>query len=230
MDKNIIHVYEKEFEDHFSVIISLSYKCNQSCVYCDWHRDEEFREYEYYIKLMETIINSVKKKVVFYIHGGEPTIIPDLYKMVKYLSLKYNTSFNIQTNTSKSLSWFNQFKDLSNNVIFTCSYQHHQNKTSFDLYLEKVEWLYHNDLLHAVDFILEPMDEIGVIENIKKINNSCLSSKTLYTYVDMIVNDKYDDVLDIIDNSGKDLKVVCVEYKDGTIKQYYNTLDIKMMR
>ena len=231
LDKNIIHIYNDRSKDIFDVIISLTYKCNYSCNYCGWHQDGDIPNYTEIIMMLETIILSTSNRNInFLLHGGEPTIIPDLYDSIEYIIKKYdNVTFNIQTNTSKSLNWFKKFKDMSNNVTFTCSYQHHQNK-SFDEYFNKIIWLNDNGLLHAVDFILEPMNELEIIDIIKYINKLSISDKVVYTYVDMVYNDKYDSILDIIDNKNKDTESIYVKYKNGEIRHYYNTLDLKMLK
>jgi len=231
LDKNIIHVYSDRPKNIFNVIVSLSYKCNFSCDYCDWHKNVSYPSYNEMLSLFENIILSVNNKdIIFFIDGGESTIIPNFYDIIKYLTITYNNvSFNIQTNTSKPLDWFKKFKDMSNNVTFTCSYQHHQNK-SFEEYRDKVIWLNDNGLLHAVDFILEPMNELEIIDIIKYINKLSISDKVVYTYVDMVYNDKYDSILDIIDNKNKDTESIYVKYKNGEIRHYYNTLDLKMLK
>jgi sulfatase maturation enzyme AslB (radical SAM superfamily) len=229
LDKNIIHVYSDRPKDTFDVIISFSYKCNRSCVYCTWHQDDDIPTYSEMVDLLENIIKSVDhKKINFLIHGGEPTIIPDLPSVVMYIVGKYDhVSFNIQSNMSNDIEWFMKFVGMESNIRFTCSYQHHQNN-DFSDYLRKVEWINENGLLHAIDFILEPMNELEIIDIIRNIAKLPLSNKVVYTYVDMIHNDKYNIISDIIDNNKKDTECVYVRYKNGDIKYYYNTLDLKM--
>ena len=228
MDRNIIGIINDLPEDVFMVTLSLSLRCDQDCGYCMFRdNSKEFKTYEHYVSIIEKILSSLPdKKVDFYFHGGEPTILPRFYEIIKHFSEKYDNSFfSIQTNTNKSLDWFKQFEGLSN-VSFICSYQHHQKikrGIEFDVILEKFLWLYDNNLLNSIDFMLEHKNEDDILENLTILKNTRLSEIVVLMPVAGIENPNYVDVCNdskmmcIVTTKGFLINTCFVVYKNGDI-------------
>lgn len=204
--------------DTLDVVIRLSNRCNFSCNYCPYYDNtERFYDIDHMKGLFEGILNETSdRKVMFYLHGGEPTIVPHLQQILSDILSQYSDrdiTFEIQTNTSQHIKWFEKLKHLKNNIKFICSYQHHQNK-SFEKWLAKVKFLHNTGLLHQIDFMLEEDDVDTIKSHLRTIkSDKALSNVTTLHYINYEVNDEYSDVIDMFKRD--DLNMYKVKYRDG---------------
>lgn len=99
----------------YHVTFRLNDKCNLSCEYCRWYDGEN---YDKPIETINAIFNFFEKMkykaVLFYFHGGEASIHPQVIETLEYLRLKeketgIRTIIEFQTNMSYSL---NKFKKI----------------------------------------------------------------------------------------------------------------------
>ena len=218
--KNVIEFQDTQASSNtLDVVMRLSNRCNFSCNYCPYYNNtEKFHSVDHMKKLFASILDETPDRdVMFYLHGGEPTIVPNLQQILHDIIARYaerNITFEIQTNTSQHIKWFEKLKPLKNKIKFVCSYQHHQNK-SFDKWFAKVEFLHSVGLLHQIDFMLERDDTNTIKTHLRTIkSNKNLSEITTLHYIDYEVNDDYSDVIDMFKRD--DLNTYRVKYRDGS--------------
>jgi sulfatase maturation enzyme AslB (radical SAM superfamily) len=193
-------------EGCIDVTISFSDKCNYECSYCsEYNNSVKFNSFEYMEKLLHSVCEDlIDKKVTFYIFGGEPTIIPRFDKLIKGALKKYkNIEFEIQTNTSRKITFFEKFKDLGGRVKFNCSLQYHQTK-NIDDYFNVVEFLNDNDLIHQVDLMLERENSDKIIRAYHTLVDMGLASILKLNFVDFKYNPRYSELFDQPPNNNKE--------------------------
>jgi len=219
--------------NNISLTFRFSDRCNYKCEYCTYHDNTEpFETLEYYINYVNKVLNLLdfKDRIDIYIHGGEPTIIPDfdiiIKEMVKHKNVK---DIIIQTNLSQPISYFEKFINIDDIVTFSCSYQHHMNlnKNFESEYFNKVLFLIKHKLFYIINLSLEG-NYVDDIQNIIKFIDSheVIRGKIIYNYIDIYENlsEEYIGVKNIIDNSYFDDKEYAVEvfFGDNTSTKYKN--------
>lgn len=187
MKKNVISVsglptnefdirdFKNEKEPVMEVTLRLSNNCNFQCEYCSYY-DNSHKPNS--IEFMKEIINQIIKtymnytKIVYYFHGGEPTIYPHFIKLVEYIdhihkSLNFSYKIEVQTNSTKIKDNF--FKSLiGKNIYFVCSYQQHQN--NIKTFKTFINYCIEYDMISGVDLILEEFETTDYIEIINLYN------------------------------------------------------------
>jgi organic radical activating enzyme len=220
--------------DTLDITIRLSDRCNFTCNYCSYYDNtEKFFSKQHMIRLFESILDEVPDRdIMFYLHGGEPTIVPKLQDILVHVLTKYNKqkiSFEIQTNTSQHIKWFKKLIPYNECIKFVCSYQHHQNK-SFQTWLDKVLFLEDNNMLHCIDFMLEHEHEDEVIDCLQSIldSHSNIIKYISLHYINYTINDKYTG---ISTHFNKPTDIYKITYNNGKVdlveknKIHSNNLD-----
>jgi len=215
-----------------AVTLRFSDRCNYKCSYCTYHDNSlPFESLDYYFNYVDQVFNNLKHKdeIHVYIHGGEPTIIPNFKKIIQHiLSYKNVENIIIQTNTSQPLSYFKDFVELNSKVDFSCSYQHHMN-SDFEIYYQKVKYLRDNNLLYVINLSLEDNNIPEICEIIKRINVE-FNEHVLYNYIKFKNNvyEQYKSVWYILEEVHITDKEYAVEvfFDNASSKRYldYNTL------
>lgn len=220
-------------ENSIRVILRFSDRCNYNCDYC-YHRDntDDFMNLDYYLDYVDRLFNelSSKDKVHVYVHGGEPTIIPNFKTIIKKILTYENVGeIMIQSNMSQPIEYFSDFVGFNGKVKFGCSYQHHMNrKKDFSVFVDKVKFLFDNDLFTNINCSLENMNIPEVVEKIKQFDDmEWIKGRIIFCYIQCSDDDikSYSEVHEIIDNSYFDEKdgwAVKVTFKDGSIETFMN--------
>ncbi|MCB4791213.1 MAG: radical SAM protein [Elusimicrobia bacterium] len=149
----------------------ISFKCNYKCSYCEViKRDIEFKSKSIDISRWEEAWEKIFEKywgshVRF--SGGEPTIYPNFWGLVKTL-LKYN-SVDITTNLSFDMKEFLDKIPPNNGVSISSSF--HPEFDDMKKYLDKVKFLHHNGFPSTICYVGYP-NHLGKISEYKKMVES----------------------------------------------------------
>lgn len=110
----------------------LGYACNQKCLCCPCEKNQKLNSIKDLQELKEEVENMVEKGITdVTISGGEPTIYPNFFEIIKYI-IEKNINIHILSNGEKfaEYDFANKFVDIAkgNNVTVT---------TTFHSYLAK---------------------------------------------------------------------------------------------
>ena len=147
----------------------MSPKCNYKCVYCSVRLFEHVRENIADNKSIDEIADSWKKIYDKYgasrirLTGGEPSIYPNFFEIVKELS-KYH---RLQLGTNLSFD-VNKFCDFSNSEMIRVDASLHSEYVDLEDFIKKIEVLKKNKYKVSVSYVAYP-DFIKNIANVKKI-------------------------------------------------------------
>ncbi len=147
----------------------MSSKCNYKCVYCSVSLFNNVRENIVDNKSIDEIVDSWKNIYDKYgpsrirLTGGEPSIYPDFFEMVKELS-KYH---RLQLGTNLSFD-VNKFCDFSNPEKVRVDASFHCEYVELEAFVKKIEILKKNKYKVSVSYVAYP-DFIKNINNVKKI-------------------------------------------------------------
>lgn len=145
-----------------SALIKITYSCNNNCLFCYEYKNEKFLSLKDFILLLDELNMKGISNIIF--SGGEPTLHPELNKMVDLL-IKKSFSFEIVTNGRLlSDSKFGYLLDKSRKIHITIL------STDKDV---------HNFLANSGDSYSELMKSLETIpDKDKVIINFILTSKT----------------------------------------------------
>lgn len=164
----------RDFENTrvMNITLRLSDNCNFNCSYCTYYDNKKLPpEIGRVRNLIRTTIDAIANrvdKIVWYIHGGEPTIYPnftELISSIHFTSKEYEMDYEIevQTNSSKRFPTRAFDKIHFTKTKFVCSFQQHQNK-GIHQFLEFVEKAQKYKMLAGVDIILEDFENTNYKE------------------------------------------------------------------
>ena len=156
--------------------------CNYNCSYCSSEfksGNKRFFDLQVYIDVCNKIIqesNDQGKKVWFKFTGGEPTMYPDLIKLLQYIKSTGNYNYLI-TNGSRTLRFWEEVKDA--NCVDFISISHHVDQSPA--------------INHTIDLVNLFLDtEVSVMVNItcptSHFDLAVKHYNTLYETVPAIVN------------------------------------------
>ena len=220
MDKNIVHVIGggEAGDDTLVITVRLSEKCNHKCTYCnEYNNSDVFKSIEYMKDFFHRILSDVSgRNVHFYMHGGEPTIVPGFYDVISEIIDTYDfVFFEVQTNTSRTLRWFKQFDKYAGKIEFSCSYQQHQHR-NLESFYEVSGHLMNVGTLSSVDVMLEKGNEEAVMEVVNELKNMGFGKLLHLNYVDFKYNKKYYNIEYLMSDGVVNTEDLQVSYKDGT--------------
>lgn len=86
-----------------SAYLAISYKCNQHCSFCPCSKEESSFPFVKLENIKETAKNFVLQQGVdnIVISGGEPTIHPDFFEILEYITKKLNCNVTLLSNGEK---------------------------------------------------------------------------------------------------------------------------------
>jgi len=178
----------------YSMTFRITDSCNFKCGYCFWNDGINYP----YEAVTQTVANLydffVKegfKSVLFYFHGGEPSLHPQVIEILKYMRAKekeygIKTYLEFQTNLSLKKQVYIDINDYVD--FFDVTYHHlevtkHNNYPTFKDNLETVSG-YGN--LRNLDIMLENVEENDIdhfYSNIKEIlEYPCQYSEMIYGF------------------------------------------------
>ncbi len=181
----VLEVGLKEMRDNPNLIYSYWYvtgSCNYKCDYCDVYRDEQIQEWE----IKKNIIDYLnylgsKKQLKILLYGGEPTIDPDLPKIVECL----NSYIRVFTNLSKGLHYWEELTDIRKDMTISASY--HIHKCQPDVFLEKINYLVEKSEVNKV--------RVKIMGDSRYIDESI----RLYSFYKGLYNDpRYECYIDLV--------------------------------
>ena len=124
----IVSIGNSGLDVDYHITFRLNDKCNLSCEYCRWFDGDNYRNATQSIDNLFEFFKKMKfKKVLFYFHGGEPGIHPNILKILNHLRLKeqeYNirTYIEFQTNMSYSLKKFKKIVKVADFISISYHY------------------------------------------------------------------------------------------------------------
>lgn len=136
----VLEVGLKEMKDNPDLTYSYWYltgKCNYRCDYCDIYKDEIIQPWEVKKKIIDFFNYWGKKKqqkVLLY--GGEPTLDPDLPKILASL----DDYVRLFTNLSKDIDYWKYIDSIRDDITISISY-HYSNTIDDISMMEKVLFL-----------------------------------------------------------------------------------------
>ena len=136
----ILEVGLKEMRDNPDLTYSYWYltgQCNYKCDYCDIYKDENIQSWQVKKKIIEFFNywgKNKQQKVLLY--GGEPTLDPDLPKIIEGL----DDYVRIFTNFSKDIEYWKDIVSIRNDMTISISYHYsNTNNASADKLLYLVQ-------------------------------------------------------------------------------------------
>jgi len=132
--------------EYFVISLYLTGNCNVRCPYCFWFRDGEtttnvsMDELEKLIK----VLKFSKRKIIFNLMGGEPTVHPEILKILDRLKEETDENFiiNLLTNFTKPIELFNKMplEDMSLTISFHGTL--FTTKEEIDVFIKKIDSIY----------------------------------------------------------------------------------------
>lgn len=108
----------------------LSNVCNFDCSFCSPEiksGTKRWLDFAVYKNTIEKIINEAAPKTVWFkFTGGEPTLYPDLIKLLQFVRSTNNKSF-IMSNGTRTLRWWKELRDA--NCVDIINLTHHPEQT-----------------------------------------------------------------------------------------------------
>jgi len=194
-------------EKIYSVTWEITKFCNFECSYCDVYGVGHNLEH------IDTTINflnkyGLNKNLKITLFGGEPTLHPNLKKIVKEL----DNDVSLFTNLSAPIKLYEDLFQSDPQLEILTTF--HPSKMKFKKYLERVTYLNNLGLNIKATFMLDPkvnLDYRGYYESLSKLNIRVEVHKVVYNN-DRIDNSLEEDTLILAD----ECKTVEVSYEDGT--------------
>lgn len=162
----IIHTGISSFSYDYHITFRLNDKCNLACEYCRWFDGENYsKSIETVLALFEFFKTQRFKNVLFYFHGGEPAIHPEVIKVldcIKENSVKNNINVFIEFQTNLSYST-NKLKKIIKSVDkISISYHYNElmrTKTHLQFVKNFIYLKLNNVYIDKFDIMLENVSE-----------------------------------------------------------------------
>jgi sulfatase maturation enzyme AslB (radical SAM superfamily) len=183
--------------------------CNYNCRYClpvfnegkvRWPDLETITDrlshvMDYYIKYGN------KKRFVFQIIGGEPTLWPECGEFVKFFKDRYDVTISMSSNGSRTLRWWEEYGKQFDHIIMSC----HHEKINVEHTIEVCDSLYDNDVWVNAMVLMDSKywDKcVSIIEGLKNSRNTWSISTSQVIYDDVSYTP---DQLEFLANNNKRL-------------------------
>ena len=155
--------------DIFTVSWLLGRYCNYKCSYCWAHGradKPDHRPTDLCLKTIDSIKTQARSRGFnsfhFSLSGGEPTLHPGYFDILKYLSDDINntnyTSIHMTTNLSKSKTWFETYithASLFHRASITASY-HPEYAINNRKFADKLLYLQNNNIKITINIVMTP--------------------------------------------------------------------------
>jgi len=162
------------------ITLRISEGCNRKCSYCHWHYGKNY-ELKDILNIIEIIKNKFKKnQLLFYIHGGEPCIHPDLTEILKKIK-EVNGVTELQTNFDH-IDVINKNKHLIDRLDI--SYHYPNNMKQF-----KAKILAFKNKLNCVDLVYHKKNKNEILNLKKFLNKRKIHNEVTYNFFESINNE-----------------------------------------
>jgi MoaA/NifB/PqqE/SkfB family radical SAM enzyme len=214
----------KEMIDNPNLIFIYWYltgKCNYKCDYCDIFRDEKLQDWEIKqqtINFLNHLNKSRDLRVLLY--GGEPTIDPDLPKILKSL----DSYIRLFTNFSKPLNYWKNIADIREDMTLTISYHlNHQDPNNF---LKKMTYLIEKTNINKIRLkvMADSRYKEESIEIYKFYKNLWINEPRYECFIDLILANLQGDVGAKWSEEDMDWYIPLQDYKTIYVKYKENGL------
>ena len=180
---------------YFRVSFEISLKCNKNCTYCRSHANLPFPPQNKVEQAIENIFLLNKKNINFYFLGGEPTIYPYFFNILeKIYSYRNLNEVLIQSNLSRSYSWFKKLINKFPKIRIAASYHNHQ-VYNFDDFLQKLLLLKEFEVLEGCDFMLEYENPNKVKECLEKMISKGITPNVRLIEYNSVIKNKLQEVM-----------------------------------
>ena len=113
----------------FKIEWNIGKRCNFNCSYCDDYTHDNFSKHlslEIAKKTIDKIIEKTKdKKIKINLTGGEPTVNPEIEKIIDYM-FNHNIDIGITTNGSRTLNFYKKIFPKLSSLIFSYHMEYHR--------------------------------------------------------------------------------------------------------
>jgi MoaA/NifB/PqqE/SkfB family radical SAM enzyme len=215
----VLEVGRKDFlenEKLFSLHWSPTNNCNYKCVYCGVHKKfEPYLEEEKTNKIIEYInhIENLGYKVWAALFGGEPLLHPNILDIIR----KIKTSDLVaMTNLSHNISLFKKISSVKPDITICSTY--HYERTIFEEFKEKIDFLVDNVKLVKVKVLWDPRYKDEIFNIFKKMKNVEKSHKNYLCFLDLVYHDQFpwtEEDLEKFDSvqDNKEFKISYIEHE-----------------
>lgn len=228
---NVVGLFSKLYVEDpnlMDIKFCITRKCNFDCFYCDAHDNRLSNpSYESLCKIIDFLVNLKNKNFHLNIIGGEPTVHPDLFRIIKYFldnmeeERLNKTVISLATNFSKPKQYYQDLVSLSENYPlqdfgFFASY--HKEFISIDRFVDIYRWALEKDRIRIGSFMIhskECLDLYGQVKELKKLRAAPIRGRE-YIADFVNINDFF--------NVWKDL-VVIKKNNDGFLFEDVDYLD-----
>lgn len=180
MNKEIVALEHKgsKFDNEVKIEWHIGLYCNHNCSYCSNTSHNGTPSHLSFDKFKEGVQNILKKiesnKVRIEFTGGEPTLNPNFYNMLKYLDEINIDNISFTTNGSRSIEYYKKCTNLVNLITFSYHMEYNDFKPEMIIDLQnhisskKREWL--GVKVHIM-FLPTTLDKVKELKNIFEKNN-----------------------------------------------------------
>lgn len=222
-------------KDKISITWVLLWKCNFNCIYCDSPSNTNALEYQPLDQITNVFDNFFKnirrnkESIKITITGGEPSIYPNFFDIIKYLTEKVD-SISLCTNLSfDAKKFFNMFGNFTNKIDI--------NPTFHPSCMKIEDFLYNLKILKSfivnknnVNFVADKYNMEQIDKVVQEINNIGIKVKVLtFKYftgkikkTEKIKEKKYDS-LEVLNSKEEIDKIKEVKEKQGLSLSEYET-------
>jgi len=171
-----------EYRNNFEITWLPLWKCNFKCPYCNGWKDTnalEFQPLNTLIEVWENLLNKIHyshEEIIVNITGGEPTIYPNIFKFIKYLTNKV-TRIHICSNLSFNADEFLNLKIPYDKISFIATF--HPSCISVNNFINNLITLKQYIENNTVNFVADENNLKKQEFFIKKINDCGIKTNPL---------------------------------------------------
>jgi organic radical activating enzyme len=148
--------------------------CNRKCWYCFPGANTGDQSFPKDIELLKKNFSALFKqyeligrtKIDFLFTGGEPTLWKELPEIIKYLKDNHNIFIRILTNGSKKLKWWEENKDIFDQVEISV----HNEELDINHIINVCDYLYESKKMIVANVLIDPKNFekcVQIIEDLK---------------------------------------------------------------
>ena len=237
----IIAVDPRSKDDTLYLQYQFTNTCNYKCWYCFPGSHEGTHRWPS-LELVKTNLGHLiehyrahgKKKIVINLTGGEPTLWPDLDVFVKYFYEKYNCTFSLITNGSRTLNWWKTNAQYFDRI--SISVHHSANNTE---HIKTVaDTIYEQGVIVEAQVMMDMTNWIWCQSIVNELKTSkrrwMISAKEILVDNEIIYNDqqkeyfknsikRYPNIFYFLRNNKLDIKRFSVILENGKRKSVSNS-------
>ena len=161
--------------NEIQVTLRITEVCNRKCQYCHWNKGKHYKT-ESILEILDVISKQFKNDpVLIYLHGGEPTLHPDLLKILKRIK-ELNFKLELQTNFDNYKILFESLKYID---LLNLSFHYPNN---FNLFKQKILNIKDSVNINCVDLVYVPEFENEIYKMKKFLNKIKIHNEITYNY------------------------------------------------